>query len=300
MDENKLGKPFLQKESYPWHIMFLTEAVLIMFINCITIITFHVNKQSFQRTVRYMLSNLSVADLFYGFSLAGISSVSLILTGRPPESIKTQEAILETLAMFETLALSASSASWLCLVFLAVEKAFAMFAPFVYRIHKLKYAVTVIVLVSLFSLCIGASNYFTPKMFKNILGYFYATCIISGLVTIIASYTAVIIKLRSQRQQANRISEVDQQRERHMAYILIVVTLCSLLTWLPIGIVFVVMQQRSNLRVSSRLPSLAFMVQASNSLINPVIFLVRWRDFRQALFRLLCRCVGNRVHTTNE
>jgi len=171
----------------------------------------------------------------------------------------------------------------------AADRAFATLAPFYYRSLDHQYFATVIGMGWCFCLGVGLAHYFTPSEYVNILLYVYAVAILAGLVTIITLYTIIFIKVRSQGQLSNRNDEVAQQLERSLAYTLMIVTFCSLLTWVPLGVVFV-LHRTTTVEIPVHVSASALLIQISNSFINHVIYAFRMKEFRKASIRLLCKC----------
>lgn len=248
---------FSGENAHIWLSIYCTEAACIIAINIITIITFSKKRRYFGQAV-FMLVNISVSDMLYGCSITILCLYVLSGTSQGKHSL---------LVALISFCVTASGTS---VVVVAVDRVFATFLPFRYR--SLNYQYYAIVLGFNWALCLAFAicHYVTPTKNAHILAYFYTVVILLSLVVIIISYTAIYIKVRSQGQLSNRNAQAAQLRDRNMAYTLMIVTLCSLLTWLPLGLVFLV-HQRTTIKVPSKVSFCAVLVQASNSFINPII-----------------------------
>lgn len=243
-----------------------------------------------------MLINLSVSDMLYGFSIImwcmyfqPSSKTSL----RNNATISRKDAILSTLILFSI------SASGISVVVVAIDRAVATFAPFSYRAMRFRYFARLIAFDWFFCLCIASVHFFMHTEYANSLMVFYAYLILFFLGIIIVTYTAIVIKVRLKRQIANRNEQTAQLRERKMAYTLMIVTACSVLTWVPLCIVFA-LHKRISGNIPVEMSACAFIAQASNSFINPIIYAFRIREFKKASYQVLCKCSGERINVAAD
>ena len=112
------------------------------------------------------------------------------------------------------------------------------------------------------------------------------TCLI--LLTICISYVSIWIKIKFGRHPQHHVTTA---QDRKLTVSLFIVTVVSLVTWLPSQALYVtVVWFRS-------LPYIAFirlyysfmLLLFANSLVNPIIYSFRMPQFRQAALRLVCR-----------
>jgi len=287
----KAFTPFKNEEtSSLWGAIFCIEAAIIIIINVTTIITFSTNKRVFGRAV-YMLINLSVLDMLCG------CSILFTTLNNTPNIFGRNVDILRINPILETVTLFCIAASGLGVLAVAADRAFATLAPFHYRATNHRYYATIVGINWCFSLVLAVIQYFTPSEYIYILLHVYIVLMSIALVTLITLYTIIFVKVRSQGQLSNRDDQTAHQREKSLAYTLMIVTFCSLLTWVPIGIV-VIINQTTTVEISVHLSACALSIQISNSLINPLIYAFKMRDFREALLRLFCRC-SFRIHPNN-
>jgi len=274
---------FHSPDKQEWIIAYCIEAIWIIIINILTIVNFYVNRRIFGRSV-ILLVNLSVADLLFGLCFLSQGIYNQIYPKEDTIKYYAGNTALEAMVYF------CCCSSGFCLGLIAIERVIVTFAPFRHRTSGLKpYAVSIAINWTV-SLTVGLAHYFIPDESIHYLLYVYVSGILSALILIIISYTAIFIKVRSQNQIHDRVAtQTSQQRERSMAYTLMMVTFCSLSAWLPISVLFA-LYEIASIQVPVLISGLSFMVLASNSFINTVLYTLRIDDFRKALFQLVCKC----------
>ncbi|EDO47456.1 predicted protein [Nematostella vectensis] len=112
--------------------------------------------------------------------------------------------------------------------------------------------------------------------------------VVSFLI-LVASYAIIFIKVKRQHQLHNQ-SDLQRtiQKERELAKTLLLVTVTSMATWLPlIAAGFVIVASGSLGYIEQ---GLAFSFCGLNSLCNPVIYFFRMREYRKAVKQLVCKC----------
>jgi len=273
-----------------WLGIFCIEAVWIIAINIITIITFSTNRRIFSRAI-YMIINLSVSDMLYGCSVLVFFGYSLLDLNNSQE--KQVKSIFVALMLFTVIASGTSVA------LVAIDRFFATFFPFRYYTANYQYGTAVLGINWFLCLSLAIIHYLTPSKKAKILLGFYASLIVFSLAVIVVSYTTILIKVRSKGQTINRLStSAVQIRDRKLAYTSMLVTFSSLLAWLPIGVVFL-LYLRTSIHVPIEISGCAVIVQTSNSFLNPVIYTFRMTHFKEALFKLFCKCERYRIRPVN-
>jgi hypothetical protein len=85
-----------------------------------------------------------------------------------------------------------------------------------------------------------------------------------------------------------------ETRTRSLAKMLLVVTVLSLMTWLPYLIVRILLPLKvvfqDLVHQHPVIFTVVYIFQCSNSLINPVIYVFRMKDFRKGFFYLMFKC----------
>ena len=110
----------------------------------------------------------------------------------------------------------------------------------------------------------------------------------SSILIFCVSYTSIVIKVRygAQRQHHGVAS-----RERKLTITLLMVTVGSLLLYLPNVIMLALFGFKSELLLSTP-DSVFFAVTVlfyANSLVNPVLYAIRLQEYRSALLALVCK-----------
>ncbi|XP_031567179.1 alpha-1B adrenergic receptor-like [Actinia tenebrosa] len=274
-----------------WLVPFVVLGVLIVMSNILTIITLVVNRHLRRRSV-YCLINLAVADALYD---AVLTSYSWCVLG---ETFFDFEIDFKTQGMFIP-SLIAIMVSLFSLVLVSLERLYATFFPFRHRTATPSTYTLAFIITWLLALLTSLFYHLTPKTKSNITVGIYWFLLALSIAIIIISYAAIFLRIRLRNQlhqdhnhQSSRTIKL--MRERQLAITLFIVTLLSTLTWVPyIGMrIFypVTYTFYDRLKVLPRGFSVIYAFQCSNSLINPIVYLFRMRDFRNALFRLLFRC----------
>ncbi|EDO26357.1 predicted protein [Nematostella vectensis] len=143
-----------------------------------------------------------------------------------------------------------------------------------------------------------------------------ATILLLSITTICVSYVTIYLKLKWQRLQQQdpqdprdprQSSETQDQpteaglgnettrppgslqrtmiKDRELALTLFIVTVSSLVSWLPYALM-----QVFALTISYRAIYAITLLQCTNSLMNPAIYALRMREFRSALIQFACKC----------
>jgi len=122
--------------------------------------------------------------------------------------------------------------------------------------------------------------------------YFFPAFILICLLIICVSYTSFVIKVRCRAQPQHHGAA---SRERKLTMTLLIVTVVSLLLYLP-NVIW-----GSVINISDKIwwslpPSVRFHLDAvflilfyTNSLINPILYTIRLPKYRSALLALFCK-----------
>ena len=255
----------------------MTESVAIVTLNILTVIVFIKNRSLCKRSM-YLVINLAVADMFVG----GCSEITYFVsfgelcsfwnTQRPP-------LLVEFYILFLFIA-----ASLINLAAISLERAHATFRPFGHRIIKkwvFGFIITIIWVTS--GLALIAYSYLSSFRFK------YAACssICFCLFVICVSYVSIVVKIScgGHPQHHGAVS-----RGRKLTKTLLIVTVLSLLLWLPFTIFTVLSVYLPSFLppypVSSHLSDAFIVLFYANSLVNPILYAVRMPDFKRALVSL--------------
>ena len=280
-----------------WLVAFVVVSFLIFASNLATILTFLINRHLRRHSV-FCLLNLAIADTVHGLCSIFWYLVYLDWLGMGLFSFSLNDDAMKLapgLVNTSTLVLSLVS-----LLLVSLDRVAATFYPFEHRAAGSTLYMKVFSLTWCLALVIASLPVFIAEW--NIYGHdvWFRTldflCILC-LIVIMSSYTAIFIKIRLKNKQ-HRQHEQElstrrrQKREKHLAMTLFIVTVLSLMTWLPF-IINHEIELVASLRpgpVQHNIELLTEIVQLTNSLINPIVYVFRMKEFREALFHMLFRC----------
>ena len=268
-----------------WLTALITEPVAIVTLNVLTLIVFARNRSLRKRSM-YLVINLAVADMLVG----GFSEVVLFVDIGDMCSVwrynDTSLGIWNNIIYSMQLMFPAASITNLAAI--SLERAHATFRPFKHRVIKnwvLGVVITVTwVTAGLFSTAIGLA-FGHDRLHTNQL-YIHCSFISSCLFIIFVSYTSIVVKVYcgAHPQHIGAAS-----RERKLTKTLFIVTLVSLIIFLP-GVV---------IRFSGSIPKVSierfkgsfFVLYFAKLTPLLILFLytIRMPEFRRALVSLFRR-----------
>ena len=283
--------PVPVSQCIPWLVVLITECLVIVILNIITIIVF-VKQRQLQRRSTYLITHLAIVDL-----LAGAVSGPLHIEFRMAEYCQLWKfdwdlntslfRLKSALGFFPVVSL-------INLASISLERLHATFCPFRHRsITKWVYGV-VITVFWLMTAGIQATEQLTNF---NPLNYyiFYFSCFFVPLFIILVSYVCILIKVRCSRHPQHHGAA--GQRERKLTSTLFLVTLGSLLTWLPLVIhqSLFTFQTQLNISFASEfhVDMIWQTIYFANSLINPIIYALRMPELRAGVSQLFHRNSNN-------
>ena len=275
-------------ECITWFAAFLTVSVAVVTVNLLSIIIFIKNRTLRSRSV-YLVINLTVADMLVG----GISSSNILFPeiGCKILNVRlTREGKEIVWFLFYWFLLT----SLTNITVISLDRMHATFRPFRHRvIKKWVYGVTISVvwvLAAMISTAITMLNFF-GKEWSHHQFLWQSYCLLC-LFVICACYASIIVKIccgaRPQHHGAAR-------RQRKLTVTLLIMTIVSLLLWLPYAVATFVYYTTDSIRSLSltkriRLNSSLLLLFYTNSFVNPVVYTIRMPEFRKALLLLFtCR-----------
>ena len=275
-------------ECIPWMTVVLAESVAIVAFNLCTIIVFIRNRNLRKRST-YLVINLAVSDMLAGgaavYNVFYWSGVDCNLWKRPSVEDGTYPfiEILMTLPPIGSLTNIAT---------IALERMHATVRPFRHRVLK-KWVYRLIATVAwVISVLISIASVLLLKFEETASYGLYldATFCSICLLIICVSYTSIVIKFRcgAQPQHHGAIS-----RERKLTMTLLMVTVVSLLLYLPY-VIFSYVVYTSKYEIWRSLPtsvgfhldSVLLFLYYGNSLVNPVLYTIRLPEYRSAVLAL--------------
>ena len=280
---------FSSPECIFWFAAFLAVAVAIVTVNLLSIILFIKNSNLRTRGM-YLVINLTVVDGLVG----GLSTINLLLINTH-NGCKTGivrlpwEGHLITWFIFYWFPLTSLTS----ITVISLERMHATFRPFRHRvIKKWVYGVTISVvwvLAGMISTAILMLKLFY-KEWSHRQCLWQSYCLLC-LSIICACYASIIVKIccgaRPQHHGAAR-------RQRKLTVTLLIMTIVSVLLWLPYAIGTFVYYTNDSIRSLSytkrmRLNFSLLILFYTNSFVNPIVYTIRMPKFRKALLLLFTR-----------
>ena len=275
-------------ECVTWLAVGLTECVAIVTLNVITITVF-IKNRNLRKPSTYLVINLAVADML----VAGIATYRLFfLVGGKCNTWKYNSiehwadyVLITLLYLFPVSSLTNIAA-------ISVERLHATLRPFRHRLIKnWAYPLTIAIVwvtAGLLSIALTVLLKFEGSSYHYYLAKsFQAIC----LLVICISYATIIIKVRCGAQPQHHGAA---SRERKLTMTLLIVTVVSLLLYLP-DMIYHILDSTTDIinampkASSERLHNILNVLFYGNSLVNPMIYAIRMPEYRSAVLALFRR-----------
>ena len=276
-------------ECLPWMTVGLVESVAIVTLNLCTIIVF-VRNRNLRKRGTYLVINLSVIDMFVGgvnvpYSRFYINGIKCNLWKWRGDWTYSFILILMGLLLFGSL---------INVAIIALERVHATFFPFRHRVLKEWVYRLTIAVVWVTSVLMGVAytllEYFEETFYHG--QYLCVTFISICLLIICVSYTCIVIKFRCGAQPQHHGAA---SRERKLTMTLLIVTVVSLLLYLPHTVLWFTISISKFEIFSSLSPSVVSRINSAlsvllyaNSLVNPILYAMRMPEYRSAFLALFC------------
>ena len=272
----------------------LVESVAIVTLNLCTIIVFIRNRNLRKRST-YLVINLAVIDMVVG----GIAVFVLVyLPGIHCNVWKWHSVGLCTTIFIDVLKALPLLGSLTNITIIALERVHATFRPLKHRVLK-KWVYRLIIAVVWVTSGLVSIASILPFHFEGHFGetryygrFLYFTYFPIFLVIICVSYTS-IVKVRCGAQPQHHGAAT---RERKLTMTLLIVTVVSLLFYLPYGVNRLTDLSSKSDILQSLSPSVRFHLKnaelvlfCANSLVNPIIYAIRMPEYRSAFLALSCK-----------
>ena len=280
---------FSSSECIIWFAAFLAVAVAIVTVNLLSIILFIKNSNLRTRGM-YLVINLTVVDILVG----GLSTINLLLIitriGCKTVIVRLSwEGNMITWFIFYWFPLT----SLTNITVISLERMHATFRPFSHRvIKKWVYGVTICVVWVLAGII--STAIFMLKLFdkeESHSQFLWQSYCLLCLFIICACYASIIVQIccgaRPQHHGAARM-------QRKLTVTLLIMTIVSLLLWIPYAIATFVFHTTDSIRSLSftkgmRLNLSLLLLFYTNSFVDPVVYTRRMPEYRKALLLLLTR-----------
>ena len=279
---------FSSPECITWFAVGLTESVAIVTVNLATIIVFIRNSNLRKRNM-YLVINLAVADMLVG----GLSTLQLFFALRKVEcNYPKLDSSLKIGIAFIFFLFPLTSLTNIAVI--SLERLHATFRPFRHRvIEKWVYKIVIAVvwiLAAMVSTAVVTISYFVKLPWSHHF-YLWQSFNCFCLLTICVCYASIIVKIycRAHPQHHGAAG-----RERKLTVTLFIVTLVSLLTWLPYVISSLLFFTTDSFKTlsklkTSRLNYALIVLFYASSFVNPILYAIRMPGFKTALVSLFRR-----------
>ena len=275
----------------PWLAVLILECLAIVIFNIITIIVF-VKQRQLQRRSTYLIIHLTIVDLLVG-AVSGPLQIDNKLCYCDLQNLHASKRSWSFYLKFALLHLF-SFTSLVNLVFVSLERLHATFRPFRHRfVKKWIYGVIIAVIWLTTTARESAQIVFREKAVSTfyIDSTLYLPFYLISVFLICACYILIVVKVRCSRHLFHHGAA--SLRERKLTGTSLVVALVSLLGWLPVIIQHIMwsLQKFPNLSLRSlcHIRMTLLLTFLSNSIVNPVIYAMRMREFRAILSKIFCR-----------
>ena len=287
-------------ECSTWYAVYFTITVAVVAVNLLSIILF-VKNSNLRSRAMYLVINLTVADMFVGGIATVVTVFHFLLTGCEigkeiePENLAAQERQSFLVLVMIDLWLSLTSVTGIAVI--SLDRMHATFRPFRHRnTKKWAYGVTIASVWILTVMMLipypliylyGNLQQQWQLLFPLFLSLSY--CFLC-LVVICVSYTSIALKFWCATRPP---SHGAVNRQRKLTVTLFIMTIVSLLLWLP-HVVFTFVPSisvihRFSFLIYLRLRLSLSLLHHTNSLVNPIIYTIRMPTFRRALLILFKR-----------
>ncbi|XP_068727801.1 melanocyte-stimulating hormone receptor-like isoform X1 [Montipora capricornis] len=281
----------LLSECIPWMTIGLAESVAIATLNLCTIIVFMKNRNLRKRGT-YLLINLAIIDMLAGgitvhrvfYKVGAECNVwkSHLTTGQDFDVV----AVLRPLFPISSLT---------NITIIALERMHATFRPFKHSVLKKSVYGVIIAVVWVKNVLVAtaiallryfgvfAANFYLLRLRNSFVGL----C----LLIIFVAYLSIVVKVRCGAQPQHHGAA---SRERKLTMTLLIVTVVSLLLYLPFVIIHILIFLRTFKRLRSlsssgvfHLNNAMFVLYYANHLVNPILYAIRMPEFRTTFLSLI-------------
>ena len=275
-----------RSECITWLSLLIAESIIIVTFNVVTIIIF-IKNRSLRTRGMYLVINLAIADAMS----AGFSECMLFvyLGGQCDFWKFNLTGNWRKLSVAMELLFPVSSIAGI--VAISLQQLHAIFRPFQHRVIKKWVYGVAIAIVWIVAALISTLQHLKIN-YLTLWISFTSIC----LFTICVSYSMTALKFIRGRNIQHHGSSI---RDRKLTVTLFIVTLVSLLLWLPYVVCSFVLITSANFRslpdqLLFRLNFSLIVLYYANSLVNPILYAIRMPEFKRALISLL-RCQRNQV-----
>ena len=283
-------------ECSTWYAVSLTITVAVVAVNLVSIVLF-IKNSNLRTRAMYLVINLTVADMFVGGIAIFDVVFQFLLYGCESENILQSFFKREWQAVsFTTINMWLPLTSVTGIAVISLDRMHATFRPFRHRnIKKWAYGVTIA------GVWISTAMIIIPHPLISLYGnlhqqwlllfpfYLWRSYCFLCLIVICVSYTSIALKFWcGTRPPSHGVAN----RQRKLTVALFIMTIVSLLLWLPFVVYSLIsfsVSDKISFLTYLRLRFSFFFLYRTNSLVNPIIYTSRMPEFRRALLILFKR-----------
>ena len=277
-------QPFASaSECIPWLVVLIIECLAIVILNIITIVVFVKKKRQLQRRSTYLIIHLAIVDLLVG-AVSGPLQIEIGMSQLCPlwnyrrKSNWSHRLSFAFVHLFSFISLTN-------LIAVSLERLHATLCPFRHRfVRKWVYRAIIIVIWLIAIVREVAKIFLLEKGYVKVINaslflLFYAV----SLFVICVSYILIVIKVRCSRHPQFHSRS---KRERKLTGTALIISLVSLLCFLPAIIYLTYFGLSINFFLSVHIHLALTVLILANSLVNPIIYALRMPGFRESLLQL--------------
>ena len=274
---------FSSSECITWLALFITISITIVTVNLLSIVLFITNR-SLRTRAMYLVINLTIADMFVG----GFSSFYLDLLLLLERDIWEIHLTLGLTIIIEFLCMWFPLTSLTNIAVISLERMHATIRPFRHRlIKKWVYGVTIAGVWVLAAMVSTVTLILLHKKEWSYYLYLWQSYCCLCLFVICVSYSSIVVKFLCGAHPQHHGAA---NRQRKLTVTLFIMTIVSLLMWLPHAVfIFLPSSKFLSFQESSRLNYSLNSLVLMNSLVNPIVYTIRIPEFRKALLVLFKR-----------
>lgn len=279
-----------REHALPWIVILGVETLIIILGNIATVIVFWKNRSQLKQTCLFLI-NLTVADLMVGIGNIESVVVEIHISFMTSSSCKTTWGDYVVSEEF----FGCASIGFLALI--SLERLYAVVWPFRIRTTSTRKYIFSVGVVWLLSGTLAVAQLLgtaATLITQDIFMWFVTVYLLLCLIIILCAYPAIwfFSKKEDPRLPLNRL-----KRNKELAKTLFIVTLLSLITWLPFTVVHNLrFTLKGSVVIGPVLVDVTQFLQLANSFINPVVYCFRMPLFRRTLREMLSRKKTTRLH----
>ena len=279
--------PFtLASECIPWLVVLIIECLAIVILNIMTIAVFVKKKRQLQRRSTYLIIHLAIVDLLVG-AVSGPLQIELKMMWYCSLWKYRRDTLWSYRLSFAFVHLF-SFASLTNLIAISLERLHATFCPFRHRFVRKWVYRAIIIFIWLIPIVREAALIFLRGIVDVVVinTYFYMLFYAVFLFVICVSYILIVIKVQCSRHPQ---FHTRSKRERKLTGTALIVSLVSLLCFLPAMIYVACLRVSSTYFINVHIHMAVLVLFLANSLVNPIIYALRMPGFREGLLQLVYR-----------